>query len=90
MGRTLSTFTQLIDQEKEAWKDFRRALRKEDQEVFDRLFQGAKYHMASGVYASKAHPFEAIVMAILLEMRKSIIGLEQKVLALEELVEKKP
>ena len=90
MGRTLATFTQLIDQEKEAWRDFRRALRKEDQEVFDGLFHAAKYQMAAGVYASKANPFEAMLMAMLLEMRKSINLLEKKVSALEESVEKKP
>ena len=78
MGRTISTYTQLIELEREAWKDFRRALRKEDQEVFDRLFSAAKYQMAAGVYASKADPFEAIVMAILLELRKSLNQLEKQ------------
>ena len=37
MGRTLPTYNMLILQEleKEEWRKFRRALRKEDQEIFD-------------------------------------------------------
>src|SRR5207249_4977526 len=38
MGRTVPTFVQLIQQAAERWKKFRRALRREDQPHFDRLF----------------------------------------------------
>ena len=39
MGRTVPTFRQLIDDAIARWAKFRRALRREDQEYFDRLFR---------------------------------------------------
>jgi len=41
MGRTVLPFSQVLEREYEEWKKFRRALRKEDQETFDRLFDRA-------------------------------------------------
>lgn len=83
MGRTLATFTQLIEEERAAWQAFRRALRREDQEWFDALFRAAKYHVASGAYASKASPFEAMVVAMLIEAYKANAVLEKRVARLE-------
>ncbi len=84
MGRTLATFTQLIAQEVSSWCAFRRALRREDQEYLDGLFRAAKYHVAAGSYASKASPFEAMVMAMLIESYKSNDLLEKRVARLEQ------
>lgn len=88
MGRTLATFTQLIEQERAAWQPFRRALRREDQELFDAIFRAAKYHLAAGSYASKASPFEAILMAMLIEASKQNALLERRVARLEGLIPK--
>ncbi len=41
MGRTLSTATKVILSEQKEFSDFRRALRKQDQLIFDALFAGA-------------------------------------------------
>jgi len=84
MGRTLSTSTQLIAQEVSAWSAFRRALRREDQEILDSLFQAAKYHVAAGSYASKASPFEAMMVAMLIEAYKSNTRLEKRLARLEK------
>ena len=70
MGRTLPPFSQLIEQERRAWAPFRRALRKADQTVFDRLFDCAKLHVQAGAYLSRPWPFEVVAMAILLEHHK--------------------
>lgn len=83
MGRTLATFTQHIAQEIASWRVFRRALRREDQEYLDGLFRAAKYHIAAGSYASKASPFEAMVVAMLIESYKSNDLLEKRVARLE-------
>jgi hypothetical protein len=72
MGRTLPPFSQLIEQERRTWGPFRRALRKEDQATFDRLFDYAKLHVQAGVYLSRPWPFEVIAMAILLEQQKRL------------------
>lgn len=84
MGRTLATFTQLISQEVSSWAAFRRALRREDQKILDNLFQAAKYHVAAGSYASKASPFEAMMVAMLIEAYKSNLQLEKRVAFLEK------
>jgi hypothetical protein len=72
MGRTLPPFSQLIEQERRAWGPFKRALRKEDQETFERLFDCAKLHVQAGVYLSRPWPFEVIMMAMLLEQQKRL------------------
>ena len=82
MGRTLPPFSQLIEHERRSWAPFKRALRKTDQAVFDRLFDCAKLHVQAGVYLSRPWPFEVIAMAILLEHHKL---LEQLLMQLEEL-----
>ncbi len=88
MGRTLSTFTQLISEEMTSWRAFRRALRREDQDILDALFCAAKYHVAAGSYASKASPFEAMVVAMLIESYKCNAGLEKRIAALEGEIKK--
>jgi hypothetical protein len=72
MGKTLPPFSQLIEYEHRRWGPFRRALRKEDQIIFDRLFDCAKLQIQAGVMVSRPWPFETIVMAVLLEQEKRI------------------
>jgi hypothetical protein len=72
MGRTLPPFSQLIDVERRRWAPFRRALPKEDQAAFDRLFDCAKRHVQAGVMVSRPWPFETMVMAVLLEYQKRL------------------
>ncbi len=58
MGRTVLPFSQVLEREYEEWKKFRRALRKEDQEAFDRLFDRAKFHTSAGVYMARSWPMK--------------------------------
>ena len=78
MGRTVPTFTNLIDAELASWAKFRRGLRKEDQEVFDEIFRAAKLHLAENFYAMSAVPFESMMMSILVEQQKRIKRLEEE------------
>ena len=78
MGRTVPTFTNIIDSELASWSKFRRGLRKDEQELFDELFRAAKQHLAENFYAMRAIPFESIMMSIALEQRKLIRQLEQR------------
>ena len=84
MGRTVPTFTNIIDGELASWGKFRRALRAEDQEAFDDLFRAARYHLAENFYAMRTVPFESIMMSIAVEQQKLIRRLEQRVRRLEE------
>lgn len=56
---------------------YRRALRKQDQEVFDELFAHARRHAAESAYASHLTPFEMMLLSILLELGKRIRRLEK-------------
>lgn len=78
MGRTLPTFHTYLEQEMEEWSPFRRALRKEDRVVFDRLFALAKIHMAEAASVARPVPFDSLVMAVLLEQQKEIERLKEE------------
>jgi hypothetical protein len=79
MGRTVASFTQVIYREEKEWRQFRRALRKEDRERFDRLFGYARIHAAECSYSGRLVPFDAMLMCMLLEQEKRIDELEQRV-----------
>jgi hypothetical protein len=81
MGRTVLPFSQVIRVEMERLKKFRRALRKEDQEVFDRLFDYAQMQVQTGVYASFSEPLIPILLSILLEQERRLATLERHLLA---------
>lgn len=63
--------------EEAAWKHFRRALRKEDQDAFDALWRFARYHAAPASMASRPMPFEAALMAMLVAVERQLIELER-------------
>ena len=73
------------DEEKDEWKRFRRALRKDDQEIFDELFIAPKTQMQAGAYASNAKPFETMLICMLIELKKELKLLEQRVARAEGL-----
>lgn len=84
MGRTLPTFNTYLEQEIAQWAAFRRALRREDKAPFDRLFALAKRHMAEAAFAARPIPFDAVLMAILLEQQKDLEALDARLRLLEE------
>ena len=72
------SFTQILEHEIQEWKKFRRALRIEDQQFLDRLFEKAMLHVEAGVLASRPSPFETILISILLEHEKALVELKSK------------
>jgi hypothetical protein len=83
MGRTLATFTQLLNQEIDSWRRYRRALRQDDQAALDALFASARRHSAAGAYLARETPFDVIVLSMLLEEHKRLTALQQQVSDLE-------
>jgi hypothetical protein len=75
--------TQIVAQEEANFAPFRRALRKEDRKILDRLFSTARHHTAPAAYLSRPVPFEVILLAMLLEMAKVVEALRAQVEALE-------
>jgi hypothetical protein len=78
MGRTVPTFTNVIDAEMASWSKFRRGLRKDDQEAFDDVFRAARLHLAENFYAMRTIPFESLMMSIVVEQQKTIRRLEEE------------
>ena len=72
MGRTVLAYSHVMESERERLRPFRRALNKEDQQAFDRLFDRAKMHTSAGVYMSHPWPMETILLSICLEHGKMI------------------
>ncbi|MGA9117153.1 MAG: hypothetical protein WB626_10290 [Bacteroidota bacterium] len=78
MGRTVPTFTMVLQAEMESWAKFRRGLRREDQEALDDLWRAARMQLAGSAYAARPVPFESIVMSMLVMQQKAIRALESR------------
>jgi hypothetical protein len=85
MGRTVPTFTMVIQQEMQSWSKFRRGLRKEDQDALDELFRAARMQLASSAYAARPIPFESIAMSMLVMQQRTIHELKERVVKLEHI-----
>jgi hypothetical protein len=84
MGRTVLPYSQMWEEERERWRKFRRALRREDQAHLDRLFERARLHLQAGGYAANPWPLESMLLAMLLEHEKAIRRLEERLGELAE------
>ncbi|HYE74580.1 MAG TPA: hypothetical protein VEF04_14670 [Blastocatellia bacterium] len=83
MGRTVQPFSQVLSDNKQRLGKYRRALRAEDQQAFDDLFEMAHLHISAGVYAAFPDPSEAIYLSVLIEQHKLIKELRRRVRELE-------
>ena len=54
-------------------------IEKEDQQVFDQLFEKARLHVEAGSNAARPWPFEIILISILLEQEKEMDELRKKI-----------
>ncbi len=77
MGRTVPTFVQLIHDATARWTKFRRALRREDQPFFDRLFRRARFYTQAATYQCHDNPMEATLLSIALDQEKRMDALER-------------
>ena len=66
MGRTLPTFNTYLQEEEASWRAFRRALRAEQRDAFDRLFTRARTFTAEATSAARPTPFDAVLVGMLL------------------------
>jgi hypothetical protein len=77
MGRTVPTFRMLLDSIIMELGDFRRALRRRDQQVFDRIMDMAREHASASTVAAAVDPMDTIVLSILIEQQKQIDDLKE-------------
>ena len=78
MGRTVTPFSIVLSQEESRLKKFRRALRAEDRQHFDELFEHARRNIQAAVQAAAPDPMESIILLMLVEMQKEIQELKAR------------
>lgn len=83
MGRTLLPFSQVLEQQRAQFSKFRRALRAEDQQALDSLFEQARLHIQAAVYYANPDPAEAFFLSVLLENWKLIDDLQKRMAEME-------
>lgn len=83
MGRTVAPFSQIIDKVIARFENYRRALRREDREIFDELMRTAKRQVQAGVMAQNPNAFDSMSMSMLLEMKKEILQLQKEITELK-------
>ena len=83
IGRTVPSFRPALEHEIESWKDFKRALRPEDQKVFDKLMNFARIHADAGSMSARPMLSEILFISFAIEQEKRITKLEQELKALK-------
>lgn len=78
MGRTIEPYSRQIERIEERLKDFRKGLRKKDQEAFDELMRISKLQIQAGVMASSPNPFDSMMLSILISMMNEIKDLKSQ------------
>lgn len=79
MGRTIIPYSRQILQIEESLSEFRRALRKTDQEIFDELIRNAKLQVQAGVMAASPYPIDAMLLTMMIELKKEIQNLKKEI-----------
>ena len=86
MGRTVPSFRPALEHEIESWKDFKRALRPEEQKIFDKLMNFARIHADAGSLSARPMLSEVLFISFAVEQEKKIEMLEEKVKELEKMI----
>jgi hypothetical protein len=87
MGNVTPTITDILHAEEANLAKFRRALRREDQIVFDDLFTAAYKHRAAAAYAGHLLPFETFLLAMQIEDHRELMHLRAEITNLRNLLE---
>ena len=84
MGKTVPSYRQALESEIEKWKGFRKALRAEDAEAFDRMMNACRIIASAGSMATRPILIDAMFMSILLHQEKAIMEIKEKLDKLEK------
>ncbi len=88
-GRTVPSFRPALEHEIESWKDYKRALRPEDQKIFDKLMNFARIHADAGSLSARPMLSEILFISFAIEQEKKIGLLEKKIIEIEEIIKGK-
>lgn len=70
MGRTIEPYSIQMKRIEERLRDFRRGLRKADQEAMDTLICSALVQVQAGVMASNPNPLDSMFLSMLIHLQK--------------------
>jgi len=85
LGRTVPSFRPALEHEIESWKDYKRALRPEDEEIFNKLMNYARIHADAGSLSARPMLSEILFISFAIEQQKKIERLEKRIEELEKL-----
>ncbi|MFX1280740.1 MAG: hypothetical protein ACFFA3_15295 [Promethearchaeota archaeon] len=86
MGRTVPSFRPALEHEIESWKNFKRALRPEEQKIFNKLMNYARIHADAGSMSARPMLSEVLFISFAVEQEKRIEKLEEKIKEFEEII----
>lgn len=86
MGRTVPSFRPALEHEIESWRNFKRALRPEEQKIFNKLMNYARIHADAGSMSARPMLSEILFISFAVEQEKRIEMLEERVKELEETI----
>ncbi len=73
MGRTIPSFRIAEAEEASEWRPFRRALPKEDGEVFDGMISSARLYTSASSAAVRTSKFDGMAMAIVFHHYRTLM-----------------
>ena len=83
-GRTVPSFRPALEHEIESWKDYKRALRPEEQKIFNKLMNYARVHADAGSMSARPMLSELLFISIAIEQEKKIESFEKRMQELEK------
>lgn len=78
MGRSSLTYRQRLESEIAKWANFRRALLKDEREVFDKMIDNAFRYIHAGMMIPEQEAFRIFIMSIIMNHENRIMLLEKK------------
>ncbi|PKA14812.1 hypothetical protein [Leptospira haakeii] len=78
MGRTVIPYSRQMQYIDASLGQYRRGLRKPDQEIFDELIRTAKLQVQAGVMASSPYPIDIMLLTMMIDLKKEILRLKKE------------
>jgi hypothetical protein len=79
MGRTVPSFRNVLEEEKQEWKVFRKALDKSERKAFDEMWDIPKLYITACSNSVSLVPFHPIVMSILFHHYKELMECSKRI-----------
>ncbi|MHA1727326.1 MAG: hypothetical protein ACTSWY_01180 [Promethearchaeota archaeon] len=86
MGRTVPAFRPALESELKTWDAYKRGLRSNDREIFNKLMGYTRIHADAGSLAARPELTQVMFISMFLEQQKEIELLNKKIKKLEMLL----